>query len=221
MKTQLTLIPVLAVAVFFLIRAQFLERQRQVYVFKPASTLIVIGVALLSFLEPTRNLTYSIGVTLGLVFSLGGDVALMFQEERRAFIIGLGLFLVAHIIYTVVFLSLGRFSAWDILSAVILAAVAVGFYRLMAPKLGSMKGPVIAYMVVISAMVSRAFSTLMSPVFSEGQAWMVVAGALLFYFSDVVLAANRFWRPWKYHRASLSLYYSGQLLLALAASCFV
>ena len=105
--------------------------------------------------------------------------------------------------------------------AVILAAVGVGFYRLTAPNLGSMKGPVIAYMMIISAMVSRAFSTLVSPVFSEGQAWMVVAGALLFYFSDMVLAANRFWRPWKYHRASLSLYYGGQLLLALAASYFV
>jgi uncharacterized membrane protein YhhN len=221
MKTQLTLILVLAVAVFFLIRAQFLGRRRQVYVFKPIATLSVIAVAWLSFLEPTRNLIYSIGVSLGLLFSLGGDVALMFQEERKAFTVGLGLFLVAHIIYTVVFLSLGRFSAWDILSAVILAAVGMGFYRLMAPNLGSMKGLVIAYMVIISAMVSRAFSTLASPVFSKGQAWMVVAGALLFYFSDMVLAANRYWRPWKYHRASLSLYYSGQLLLALAASYFV
>jgi uncharacterized membrane protein YhhN len=221
MKTALYLIPPLAVAVFFLIRAEFLGLRRQVYVVKPIATLLVIVVALLSFLEPARNLTYSIGVSLGLVFSLGGDVALMFQEDRRAFTIGLGLFLVAHIVYTVVFLSLGRFSAWDILSTIVLAAAAVGFYRLLAPKLGSMKRPVIAYIVIISAMVSRAFSTLVSPVFSAGYAWMVVAGALLFYFSDIVLAANRFWRPWKYHRASLSLYYGGQLLLALAANTFV
>ncbi len=221
MKTQLTLIPVIAVAVFFLIRAAFLGLRRQIYVIKPISTLLVIGVALLSFLEPTRNLTYSIGLSLGLLFSLGGDVALMFQEDRKAFTIGLGLFLVAHIIYTAVFLSLGCFSAWDILSTVVLVAVGVGFYRLMAPKLGSMKGPVIAYILIISAMVSRALSALVSPVFSDGQALMVVAGALSFYFSDVILAANRFWRPWKYHRASLSLYYGGQLLLALAASYFV
>jgi uncharacterized membrane protein YhhN len=131
------------------------------------------------------------------------------------------LFLVAHIVYTAVFLSLGRFSAWDILSTAVLLAAGVGFYRLAEPNLGSMKGPVIGYVVIISVMVSRAFSTLVSPVFGAGQALMVAAGALLFYFSDVILGANRFWRPWKYHHAGLALYYGGQLLIALAASYFV
>jgi uncharacterized membrane protein YhhN len=221
MKPALFLIPGLVVAVFFLIRAEFLERRRQIYTTKPVSTLIVITVALVSLLEPTRNLTYTIGVLLGLLFSLGGDIALMFQENRKAFTVGLGLFLVAHIIYTAAFFSLGRFSSWDILTSVVLLVVGVSFYRLLESNLGSMRGPVIIYMLIISLMVSRAFSALVSPEFGVGQAVMVVAGALLFYISDVILAANRFWRPWRYHRISLALYYSGQLLIALAASYFV
>lgn len=75
-------------------------------------------------------------------------------------------------------------------------------------------------MLVISIMVHRAFSTFASPILTTGQALMIAAGALLFYLSDVILAANRFWRPWKYHRWSLALYYGGQFLIALAASFF-
>ncbi len=220
MKPALYLVPVLAVAVFLLIRAEFLGKRRQFYVLKPFSTLTVIAVALLSFLEPTRNLTYGLGVLVGLVFSFGGDVALMFQENRRAFTVGLGLFLLAHVAYTVVFTALGRFSAWDALSAAVLLAAGVAFYRLIKSNLGTMRVPVVVYMVVISVMVNRAVSTLASPAFGTGQAAMVAIGAVLFYISDVILAAGRFWRPWKYGRISLAFYYGGQLLIALAGSYF-
>lgn len=221
MKTALYLIPALAVVVFLLIRAEFFEKQRRIYVIKPISTLIVIIVALVSFLEPTRSLVYTIGVLLGLFFSLGGDIALMFQESRKAFLVGLVLFLAAHITYTVVFTFLGRSSAWDILSVTVLLIAGVIFYMLIQPNLGSMKGPVIGYILIISAMVNRALSAMASPVFSNEQALMIVAGAVLFYFSDMILAAHRFWKPWRYHHVSLALYYSGQFLIALAASYFV
>jgi uncharacterized membrane protein YhhN len=183
--------------------------------------VVVIVVVLTSILEPTWNWIYTIGVLFALLFSLGGDIALMFQEKRKAFIMGLVLFVVAHITYTGVFLFMGRFSAWDTLSTVVLFAAGVGFYRLIKPGLGSLKGPVIGYIVVISFMVSRALSAFMSPVFHLGQALMIGFGALLFYFSDVILAVNKFWRPWRYHRVSLVFYYSGQCLIALAASYFV
>jgi hypothetical protein len=49
---------------------------------------------------------------------------------------------------------------------------------------------------------------------------MILTGALLFYISDIMLAANRFWKPWRYNRISLAFYYGGQLLIALAAGCF-
>jgi len=219
-KAAIFLIPVLAVSVFFLIRAELLKRRRQIYVFKPFATLIVIAMAFASFLGTPQNLTYTTGILSGLFFSLGGDIALMFQEKRKAFMAGLGLFLVAHIAYSVVFLILGQFSNWDVLPAVLLVVMGAGFYRLIHPGLGALKYPVIAYIVIISFMVSRAFSAFMSPVFNAQQALMIVLGALLFYFSDVVLAANRFWKPWRYHRINLVFYYSGQCLIALAASYF-
>jgi uncharacterized membrane protein YhhN len=159
-------------------------------------------------------------VLVGLLLSLGGDLALMFQEKRRAFVVGLGLFLLAHIAYTVVFALLGRLSGWDALSTAVLLAAGIGFYRLIGPNLGSMRGPVIAYIVVISIMVGRAVSALASPIFSDTQAILIAAGAVLFYISDAILAAARFWKPWEYRRINLALYYGGQLLIALAASIF-
>ena len=221
MSPVLFLIPVLVVTVALLIRAEIVGKQRQIYIFKPISTLLVIAVALLSLLEPVQNLTYMVGVTIGLLLSLGGDIALMLPENRKAFIIGLGLFLLAHIAYTVVFTLLGVFSARDLLSAGILLGVGVGFYLLIRPHLGTLQGPVIVYIVVISLMVNRAGSTLESPVFGGTQALMILIGALLFYISDVILAATRFWKSWEYSRISLAFYYSGQLLIALAASSFV
>jgi uncharacterized membrane protein YhhN len=219
-KPVLFLIPLLVCAVFLLIRAEIFKRRMNIYFLKPFATLVVIAMVLASFLEPAQNLLYTFGVLVGLVFSLGGDIALMFQEKRKAFLAGIGFFIMAQVSYSVVFSMLGRFTSWDILTALILIAAGVGFFGMIRRGLGSLKYPVIAYIVIISFMVSRAFSTFMSTAFHLRQALMIVSGALLFYFSDIILAANMFWRPWRYHRVNLVFYYSGQCLIALAASYF-
>ncbi len=217
MKMALYLIPVLVVIVILLIRAEILKLPRQIYIFKPIATLMVIAIALLSFGEPSHNQVYSLGVLIALLLSLGGDVALMFPENRKAFTVGLGLFLLAHMAYTVIFLIMGRFSGRDAWSALLLLVLGSGFYTLIKANLGSMRIPVIVYIFVISLMVNRAVAVLAGAAFSEAQGMMIVIGAVLFYVSDIILAASRFWKPWRYHRISLAFYYSGQLLLALAA----
>ena len=221
MKAAVYLVPVLAVLVFLLIRAEFAQHKTLIYRIKPSCTLLVIVMALLSLLEPQYNPVYTWGVIIGLVFSLGGDVALMFQDNPKYFRLGLVSFLLAQVVYALVFGLLGRFSTNDLISAAILAALALGLFRLLQPNLGKMRIPVLVYIVVISLMVSRAVSTLASPLFTRPQAWMVILGAILFHISDVILALARFWKPWPYHRISLGFYYAGQALIALAASYFV
>jgi uncharacterized membrane protein YhhN len=221
LKTQLYLIAVLVVVVPILIRAEILKIRRQMTILKPIATLLVIAVAALSFIEPVYNPLFSNIILIGLLLSFGGDIAFLFQEKRKPFMIGLALFLSAHVAYTIVFTLMGSFNRWDLLSAAVLIAVSLGFYRMIAPNLGSMKVPVIIYTVIISLMVNRAIAAFASPAFSTVQAWMISLGALLFYISDLILAAGRFWRPWKYNRISLAFYYSGQLLIALAGSYFI
>lgn len=216
MENVLFPIVALVVIVFFLVQAEIRGVRRQIYILKPIATLLVIAIALLAFLRPTFDMAYLIGVLVGLLFSFGGDMALMFPQNRKAFMIGLALFLLAHVAYTVVFVLVGSLSGWDLFSSLVLLVIGVAFFRLIQPNLGAMNLPVLVYMVVISLMVNRAVSTLASPQIGLTQALLVVFGAILFYISDLILAAGRFWKPWKYHRISLAFYYSGQLLIALS-----
>lgn len=220
MKSALYLIPVLAVTVFFLIRAEFRKAQRHIYVLKPVSTLLVIVIALISLGEAQMNPTYTTGVLIGLALSLGGDVALMFQSNRKAFMIGLVLFLLAHVAYAIMFVLLDPVHTGDWLPALVMLVIGASFYVLIRDGLGTMRIPVIVYIVIISVMVILAVSTFVGSAFATTQAWIVTVGAILFYISDVILAANRFWKSFKYHRISLAFYYAGQCLIALVASYF-
>ncbi len=218
MPAALYLVPVVLVSVFVLIHAEFRQTRATIYVIKPFSTLLVIASAVLSLWAPTSNWIFSIVVLIGLLFCLGGDVALMFQHHINAFRIGLVLFLLGHIAYSVVFSMFGIFSLWDVLTVLLLLICALGFYRLIRPNLGSMKLPVILYILIISIMVNRAVGLWVNPEVGRTQGVLVAVGAILFYISDVILAANRFWKPWRYHRISLAFYYAGQMLIALSAS---
>lgn len=213
-------IPFLVVTVSLLVRAEFKGDKQQTYFFKPVSTLLVIGVALLSFLTPNVLPAYTLWITLGLVLSLGGDVALMF-ESGKAFLIGLVLFLLAHVVYAIAFTLPNSFHAADLITAAVLLVVSVPIYLYLKPGLGDMKGPVIFYIVVIGFMVNRAVSTFFGDSFSTSQAWLISLGAVLFWLSDLVLAVNRFRYPFEANRLSLFLYYGGQLLIALSPSYFV
>jgi uncharacterized membrane protein YhhN len=210
----------LAVTVALLIRAEILGLKPQIYALKPVSTLLVIGVAALSLTQPVYNASYSCWILLGLGLCFGGDLALMFQDRRKPFMVGLVLFLLGHVAYTTAFTLLGVASSRTLLAGLVLLAAGLAFYRLISARLGSMRLAVILYFLIISLMVMQATSLLDGAQFSRAQALMVIGGAFLFYVSDVMLAANRFWRPWKYNRTSLAFYYGGQLLIALAGSGF-
>jgi uncharacterized membrane protein YhhN len=212
-------IPLLAVTVVLLVRAELRADKKQVYVFKPVSTLLLISVALLSSSTPDFNVAYTLWITLGLILSLGGDVALMF-DSNRAFRIGLLLFLLAHVVYAVAFTVPNGFHSPDLITGAALLLLAIGIYQYLRPGLGQMKGPVLAYVLIICFMVNRAVSTFFGDAFSIAQAWLITIGAILFMLSDLVLAINRFRHPFKFNRMSLFLYYGGQLLIALSPSYF-
>jgi uncharacterized membrane protein YhhN len=214
---QLVLIPFLAMTVALLIRAEFRHDRRQTRVFKPASTLLVIAIAALSLWTPGTRIGYTVGILVGLILSMGGDIALMFAGDKM-FRVGLILFLLAHIAYAVTFTAFSPFYAADLISGVILLMLGIVIYRYLEPNLNGLKGPVILYMVFICLMVNRAISTFFGTSFTATQSWLVSVGATLFWISDLILAAARFGHPWKYHRISLAFYYSGQLLIALSPS---
>ena len=199
-----------------LIKNELIENRKQIFVLKPLSTLLLIAIGFNSYLASPTQSQFGILILMGLIFCFGGDMALMFPQNKKAFRLGLGLFLTAHIIYATAFLQLGQLSYWDLLSYSFLIFIGASFYRMIHHNLGDMKISVIAYIIIITIMVGSAGSVWWTYQSNPNHAAMIFSGALLFYSSDLILAANRFWNPWKYNRLSLAFYYCGQLLIALS-----
>ncbi len=212
------IISVLIVTVILLIRAEIQVKKKQIYLFKPISTILVITIVFIPIMTSNYfSLYYSLWLSVALLFCLCGDIALMFQENQKAFRIGLVLFLIAHMVYALAFFKFAGGNPAPAGMIVALAIIAASGYFYLYPKLGPMKLPVLIYILIITYMLNRAMATHLSINFSNRQAWLICVGAGLFYVSDFMLAVNRFRWSFKYNRISLAFYYSGQLLIALSA----
>ena len=153
-------------------------------------------------------------LVIGLILSWFGD-AFLISETRRWFLFGLVSFLLAHIAYVIAFAITGIERRWALGALLPVAAIAVLVSLWLAPYLpAEMVWPVRAYTVVISLMVVMAFGTL-----GAGATPLIVAGACLFYLSDLSVAALRFTEPsFPTYVFGLPLYYAGQLCLALSVA---
>jgi len=147
-----------------------------------------------------------------LVLSALGDVFLLGSSETT-FLGGLGSFLTAHLVYAIAFLVRGV-AAPGLLAIVPFAIFAWQVLRWLHPHLSDrMRGPVVAYAVVISIMGVLAAGTA-----ADVWDWRIPTGATLFVVSDLAVARDNFVAPGFSNRLwGLPLYYGGQLLLAWAA----
>jgi uncharacterized membrane protein YhhN len=153
-------------------------------------------------------------VVLGaLAFCAVGDVLLL-SRATPAFLGGLVSFLLGHVALAVAFASLGLARGWLPSALVVLAAVGAAVIRWLLPHVEKrMKLPVLAYCTAISVMVAIAFGA-----FGHGAQWIVPAGAVLFYLSDLSVARDRFVKPAFVNRLwGLPLYYASTVLLAWSA----
>lgn len=147
--------------------------------------------ALLGWLHDAPPSEYRRWISLGLIFSLLGDVLLAWPGDL--FVFGLGAFLVAHLAYLKAYLSDCRRPALPaLIIALVVGAVLLGI--LIAHGLGPLLIPVIVYGTAISAMLWRALARLGTDV-PERSALLAAAGALAFVFSDSVIGIDRFALP--------------------------
>lgn len=137
-------------------------------------------------------------IVAALIFSLLGDVLLMFQDDNSLFfLLGLSAFLLAHIFYIVYFHQVRvkeniKSNIWLAVIVVVYYAVLIAF---LFPYLGDMTLPVCIYGIVISFMFMLAMHMLFIKN-KPGGGWMM-AGALLFVISDSILAINKFYQPFR------------------------
>jgi uncharacterized membrane protein YhhN len=152
----------------------------------------------------------------GLILCLAGDVFLALPQKKM-FLYGLFSFLSGHIIYIFAFLSLAKAGPdlWIVLLTIMLMSGAV--YCWLIPYLGSMKIPVLLYILVISMMLVIAWSVTGNLGLLPLGRTMIVAGAFIFYLSDMFVARDRFYKKEFLNRLiGLPLYYTGQFLLAFS-----
>lgn len=154
---------------------------------------------------------------VGILFSLLGDILLLFPGERML-MAGLAAFLLAYISYLLGFQKqLLNLTIW---SFVLLFFIFLNGIRLLRRIAGALRAggqdrlvtPVIVYGLVISLMLFAAMSTIFDPAWGTGAAFFASAGAFLLWLSDLILAWDKFVTPIQNSRIlNILAYHLGQI----------
>lgn len=190
-------------------------RRDIVWVAKPAASL---GFLLIALAQGATGHAVGVALLVALFFSFWGDV-LLIPRDPRAFLGGLGSFLLGHLGFAAAFWVRGLDVHVAGLTALAIVPVAIVVARWLLPHVQRpMKAPVLAYMAVISLMVAASVGT----AFRDGAsafAWQWPAAAVMFFVSDLSVARDRFVAPGFDNRAwGLPLYYGAQIWFALLAA---
>lgn len=178
------------------------------FVLKPLPPLIMVA-----WLWPLAG-RYPRRIAAGLVLSALGDLFL--ETGWRLFVPGLVAFLLAHLCYIAAYV--GRVRAPQLGRLVPAAAFGVAVFAWLSPSLGAMRGPVLAYVVVICAMLWRAAAQVGAHPQDAARARLALLGALMFVASDVMVAYRRFIDPEVHFEFSLMvLYWGGQWGIAASS----
>ena len=209
---MLALVGIVAAGLFIIGHALDLYWLRMIV--KPIPVLLM---ALWVYLLPGKK-SYQWAIIVGLLLSMLGDILL--EASSATFIFGLVAFLLGHVAYIVAFTRDSRqLFAWRALLAysygVILFAVFI-----TQGDLGDMMIPIVLYVIIITTMVWRAASRMGVAAINEFSAKAGLIGAILFTFSDTLIALNMFvWalpQPWT-RFVIIITYWLGQLGITLSA----
>ena len=149
----------------------------------------------------------ALGLLAGaLVLSSIGDYFLALQDGQRNFVRGLGAFLGAHLCYLLVLLP--RTTApggLQIATILVLLSLAGAILAWLWAVLGRLRVPVTIYLTMICLMALAAISMPLP---------LLAIGALLFVFSDAVIAVDKFRMAIRWRGPIIwTTYYAGQVLL--------
>ena len=183
-------------------------------------TVPVLLMALYLFLQPGKG-RFQWLVIIGLLFGAAGDFFLEFSSET--FILGLGAFLIGHLFYIFAFLSDCRRPAWGV--AIFAYLYGIGVYSFLemgtlgaGGAMRSMALPVLLYVIVITTMLWRAGARYHAEGVHPLSGAAGFYGALLFTFSDTLLAVSMFVLNLPYSSVLVIItYWLGQLGVTLAA----
>ncbi len=159
------------------------------------------------------------------VFSWIGDVALMFvYKNENFFLLGLVGFLITHVLYTISFSGVTSKNVEAVLPKKVWIIAPLAMYMLallsmLVPAITALQVtkpfliPVLVYSIAIAIMVVFAINRYGRV--DEKSFGLVFGGALLFMFSDSIIAVNKFLYPFGSSGIFImTLYTLGQYLIA-------
>lgn len=210
-------VAIAAAAAALLTAVLYFESRGRWRLYLPLKTLLSLLFVAAAVLQPRPLDAYFVYLLAGLLLCLAGDV-LLAVPGQRAFRIGLVAFLLGHLGYVLAFVRISQprgLAFWT--GTLVVLVVSAFVFRWLAPFLGRMKGAVLAYVAVISLMVIAALAVAGNPGLRPAGRTLILAGAVLFYVSDLFVARNRFVGPAFTNRlCGLPLYYTGQFMLAFS-----
>lgn len=206
-RTSLNLL--IALAASSAIAVQIANYEQAFGIAKPLTTILIIAL----YLGYRRPDAFKPGlVVIALIACLGGDVLLL---DESLFAYGLSSFLLAQLIFAYLFYSLHA-QPLRYPPLLVLGIFCSGFYWLMFDQLGNLAIPVAVYQVCISLMCWMAISLYLNRRDSHSRSLAIAA--LLFVFSDSIIAFNKFLVPFELSGAViLSSYW---LSIAIFANVF-
>ncbi len=145
----------------------------------------LLALSFFDFRQPLQSPQKALLAALGL--SWLGDVALLFEQRHALFfVLGLGAFLSAHVVYIWIFMRQRSrpVAYFYLMLPMVLGYVAALLYYLL-PAAGDLQIPVLLYAAVLMCM-------LLATLYRKQASRWIVAGALLFVLSDSLLAINKF-----------------------------
>jgi len=200
---------VIAVSAGLAISGKYKKQKFVHYAFKPLTMVLIISLAWEKTLSSPSSYGYL--VVSGLCLSLLGDVFLMLPKDRIR--PGLVAFLAAHVLYILAFSQGIQVRSYFV--AVPMLVLGAIVYALIFRNIKSLRLPVLIYILVISLLAWVAVNRYLT--FGGQKGLVVMVGGLFFFFSDSVLAVNRFYK--RFFLAEiliLSTYFAAQLCFALS-----
>ncbi|SFA93299.1 lysoplasmalogenase [Algoriphagus aquimarinus] len=177
--------------------AFILEQKNELRFF--SKPLIILGLALYFYqiTKPISSTLLAKSILGGLIFSLIGDILLLWDN---LFMYGIGAFLIAHVCYIIGF-KVAQKAPESILNVNFVKTffinlpiyfVAAFVFYMINPNLGVLKIPVIVYIIAIVSMLTTARERYNKC--NKASFWQVFIGASLFFISDGLIALDKFYQ---------------------------
>ena len=134
---------------------------------------------------------------IALLFSWMGDVILLFADKGELFFVfGLVAFLIAHIVFIVLFINqealvIHKQQNFYWLGFGLVLLYLFGMLSILLPTLGSLKLPVGIYAMTISLMLIETIKGYFN--WQQKSKTFILIGAIFFVLSDSLLAFNKFY----------------------------